>query len=67
VRAQLHEVVRILLLAQDIHDASHSIGELLDVDFMQVQARLNAISLFTLTRTPTAARAEMLEELRRQQ
>ncbi|MGZ8737286.1 MAG: hypothetical protein ACXWW7_09005 [Nocardioides sp.] len=67
LHAQLPQVVRILLLAQDIHNASYSIGELLDVDFMEVQMRLSSISLFALTRTPTAARAERLEDMRRQQ
>jgi hypothetical protein len=36
------------------------------LDELEVTVRLNKISLFSLTRTPSAARREMLEELRRQ-
>jgi hypothetical protein len=66
LRSQFSQVAAILLEADDIHAASAAIAPLLGVDELDVEIRLNGISLFSLTRTPSAARAERLRELRQQ-
>jgi hypothetical protein len=66
LREHFSEVADMLLRAEDIHAASTLIAPLLGVDEVEVEVRLNSISLFSLTRVPSTARAEMLRELRRQ-
>lgn len=66
LQAHFAEVAAILLRSEDLHDASAAIAPLMGLDELEVTVRLNKISLFSLTRTPSAARREMLEELRRQ-
>jgi len=66
LRTHFSQVAAILVQAADIHAASAAIAPLLGVDEVEVEVRLNNISLFSLTRTPSAARAEILRELRDQ-
>ena len=64
LRMHFSEVADILLKAEDIHAAAALIAPLLGVGDVEVEVRLNSISLFSLTRVATAARAEMLRDLR---
>jgi hypothetical protein len=66
LREHFSEVAVILLEAEDIHAASALIAPVLGVEEVDVEVRLNSISLFSLTRVPSTARAETLRELRRQ-
>ena len=66
LRKHFSQVAAILVEADDIHAASAAIAPLLGVDEVEVEIRLNNISLFALTRSASAARAEMLRELREQ-
>ena len=64
VQTHFPEVARILVEADDIHDASAKLATLLDVDAFEIEWRLGTVPLFSLTRRPTARRAELIRELR---
>jgi hypothetical protein len=66
LQAHFPEVAAIVLRSENRLDASAVIAPLLGVDELEVEVRLDKISLFSLTRTASDARAEKLEELRQQ-
>ena len=67
LHAHFAEVADILLRADTSHDASAAIAPLIGVDEDEVEVRLRSVNLFSLTGTATAARAEMLKDLRSQE